>query len=72
MVLDQQSATNLPTIEVHIFDFDSNIYGKNLRVQVVKELRPEMKFDDISQLSERLSKDKQSAKSVLSNYSDSL
>ena len=36
---------NKKMIEVNIFDFDADIYGRNLRVYVTHYLRPEEKFE---------------------------
>ncbi|SRR5579871_48380 len=49
------------TIEVNIFDFDENIYGKTLRVFVKKFLRSEIKFNGVDALKEQLAKDKEAA-----------
>lgn len=46
------------TIEVNIFDFDKDIYGRRLRVYVKKYLREEMKFKDLEELKEQLAEDK--------------
>lgn len=45
-------------IEVNIFDFNRDIYGKTLRVYVKKYLRPEVKFDSLDALKEQLAIDK--------------
>jgi riboflavin kinase / FMN adenylyltransferase len=49
------------TIEVNIFDFDEDIYGKTIRVYVKKHLRPEQKFNGLDALKEQLAKDKEQA-----------
>ena len=49
------------TIEVNIFDFDEDIYGKKLRVFVKKYLRSEQKFSGLDALKEQLAKDKEAA-----------
>jgi len=46
------------TIEVNLFDFDENIYGKEMRVFVKKYLRPELKFDGLEALKAALAQDK--------------
>jgi riboflavin kinase/FMN adenylyltransferase len=46
-------------IEVNIFDFNEDIYGKTLRVYVKKYLRPEIKFEGLDALKVQLEKDKQ-------------
>ncbi|MBS1667186.1 MAG: bifunctional riboflavin kinase/FAD synthetase [Bacteroidetes bacterium] len=46
------------TIEVNLFDFDQDIYGKKLRVYVKKYLRGEQKFSGLDALKTQLAKDK--------------
>jgi riboflavin kinase / FMN adenylyltransferase len=52
------------TIEVNIFDFRGDIYGKVLRVYVKKFLRSEQKFSGLDALKEQLGKDKKEALKV--------
>jgi len=54
------------SIEVHIFDFESNIYGKEITLKFVGKIRDEQKFDTIELLSIQLKKDKKTALSILS------
>jgi len=49
---------NNKTIEAHIFDFNENIYGEDLRIIFLYFLRDEQKFDSIEILKEQLKKDK--------------
>ena len=53
------------TIEVHILDFNKDIYGSRIRVNMVKRLRDEIKFSNIEQLSDQIRKDIQTAKEIL-------
>jgi riboflavin kinase / FMN adenylyltransferase len=46
------------TIEVNLFDFDQDIYGRELRVFVIKYLRPELKFNNLEELKDALAQDK--------------
>ncbi len=46
------------TIEVNLFDFDEDIYDRELRVFVKKYLRPEEKFDGLEALKTQLAADK--------------
>ncbi len=46
------------SIEVHLFDFDSDIYGKPIELIFFNKLRDERKFDSLGALKEQLSKDK--------------
>jgi riboflavin kinase/FMN adenylyltransferase len=45
-------------IEVNIFYFDKEIYGKIIRVYVKKYLRPEIKFNDLDELVKQIDQDK--------------
>jgi riboflavin kinase/FMN adenylyltransferase len=47
------------TIEVHIFDFDKDIYGEYLLVSFKFWVREEKKFDGLGQLEKQLSADKE-------------
>ena len=46
------------TIEVNIFDFDEDIYGQRISIQVLKFLREDEKFDNLESLKVQLAKDK--------------
>ncbi|MDO9374716.1 MAG: bifunctional riboflavin kinase/FAD synthetase [Bacteroidota bacterium] len=52
-------------IEVHIFNFDKDIYGETLTVTIKKHLRSEIKFDGLDSLKKQLGKDKKAAIEVL-------
>jgi riboflavin kinase/FMN adenylyltransferase len=52
-------------VEVNIFDFDQDIYGKILRVTVRKFLREQVKYDSLDLLIEQLHKDKENSLEVL-------
>jgi riboflavin kinase/FMN adenylyltransferase len=47
------------SIEVHILNFDKDIYGKEISVIFRKRLRDEKKFDNLKQLTEQMEHDKQ-------------
>ncbi|HRD44548.1 MAG TPA: riboflavin kinase, partial [Ferruginibacter sp.] len=44
-------------IEVHIFDFDEDIYHKTIRITLIKWLRPEQKFNGLDELKVQLAMD---------------
>jgi len=46
------------TVEVHLFDFDLDIYGEPIEVVFFKKLREEQKFPSIELLKDQLDKDK--------------
>lgn len=52
-------------LEVHIFDFDENLYGQCIEVIVKNKLRPVIKFDSLEALTAQIHQDCQQAKQVL-------
>jgi len=50
-----------PSVEVHIFNFNEEIYGKTAHIEWHLRLRSERKFDGIEQLVSQIDKDKQEA-----------
>lgn len=46
------------SIEVHILDFEADIYGKTIELVFYKKLREEQKFSSLEALKEQLAKDK--------------
>jgi len=57
---------HLFTVEVHIMGFDENIYEKNIRVNFVRRIRPELKFSSLEELSENIREDVKVALEILS------
>lgn len=51
-----------PTLEVHLFDFQQDIYGKHVRVHFLHKIRDEMKFADIETLKTWIASDAQKAR----------
>ena len=51
-----------PTLEVHLFDFDQEIYGSHVRVQFLQKIREEMKFPDIETLKQWITADEKAAR----------
>jgi len=54
-----------PLLEVHLFDFDGDIYGKYLYVDFVARLRDEQKFPSIPALVEQMHRDAAAARAIL-------
>jgi riboflavin kinase/FMN adenylyltransferase len=54
------------SIEVHIFDFDENIYGSEIRVIFRERLRDEKKFENLELLREQMRDDRLKALQILS------
>jgi riboflavin kinase / FMN adenylyltransferase len=53
------------TVEVHILDFNDNIYGKNIRVNFIHRIRDEKKFAGIKELSEQIQRDIEKTRDLL-------
>ena len=56
------------TVEVHILDFDQNIYDSIIRVNFVQRIRDEVKFSSIDELKTQIHKDIAIAREILSNW----
>lgn len=50
---------NTRTIEVHIINFEGNIYGKQITVTFRKRLRDERRFDNLDQLARQMNADRE-------------
>ncbi|RSC95106.1 bifunctional riboflavin kinase/FAD synthetase [Tenacibaculum singaporense] len=59
------------TIEVHYFNFNQNLYGKELTIELLYYLRDEQKFNSVSGLISQLKKDEQNAMLFLKSYAKS-
>jgi riboflavin kinase/FMN adenylyltransferase len=57
-------------LETHLFDFDENIYGADLRVALIDFIRPEKKFDGVESLTTQIKKDIFQSKSILASKQD--
>ncbi len=53
-------------LEVHIFDFNENIYGQKIDVKLIKFLRDEKKFDNVDALVNQIHQDIAKAKEYFS------
>jgi riboflavin kinase/FMN adenylyltransferase len=58
-------ALEKPLLEVHLFGFDGDLYGKILRVEFVRYLRSEQKFADEPALVTQMRADSEQAKMIL-------
>ncbi len=58
---------NTLSIETHIFNFDSNVYGKEVKVVFLQEMRKEIKFSSAEELKEQLRKDKNKGMDFFAN-----
>lgn len=59
---------NKLSIEVHLFDFNENIYGENIEILFIDRLRDEKKFESPEKLVEQIKKDITQARTILGHY----
>ena len=50
------------SVEVHILDYDQDLYGKNLKIQFLTKIREEKKFQNFDMLKGQIEKDVQFAR----------
>jgi riboflavin kinase/FMN adenylyltransferase len=54
-------------LEVHLFDFDREVYGEQVRVRFVARIRDEKKFDSFDELRQQILRDAEVARECLSH-----
>jgi riboflavin kinase/FMN adenylyltransferase len=55
------------TVEVHILDFDEQIYGQSIRVNFIRRIRDEIKFNSVAELAEQIHADIRKGREILSD-----
>ncbi|MEX6632569.1 bifunctional riboflavin kinase/FAD synthetase [Hyphococcus lacteus] len=55
-----------PLLETNFFDFDGDLYGKEIEVEFIAFLREEKKFNGLDELSAQIAQDCKQAKEILS------
>ncbi|HWX88722.1 MAG TPA: bifunctional riboflavin kinase/FAD synthetase [Rhizomicrobium sp.] len=56
---------NVPLMETHLFDFDGDLYGKYLSVELIAYIRPEAKFPSLDALIAQIAADAAKARGIL-------
>ncbi|MCC3303457.1 bifunctional riboflavin kinase/FAD synthetase [Sneathiella sp. HT1-7] len=57
-------------LEVHLMDWEGDLYDQSLRVAFVDFIRPEMKFAGIDELTAQIAEDAKAARKILANHSN--
>jgi riboflavin kinase/FMN adenylyltransferase len=53
------------SIESHIFDFDRDLYGQRIKLELIDRIRPEQKFDSAEALASQIASDVRRVKEIL-------
>ena len=53
------------TVEVYILDYHDNLYGRELKIDIIKRLRRERKFDTAQQLEKQIAEDVKQGRAIL-------
>ena len=56
--------THTQTLEVHLLDYEGDLYGKEITVNFIKRLREERRFDNEEELKTQLKEDADSVHSL--------
>ena len=56
---------HLERLEVHLFDFEHDLYGRTLETELIAFIRPEQKFDGLDALKAQIAADSESARKQL-------
>lgn len=54
------------SIEIHFFDFEGDLYGQTIQVNIIQRIRDEHKFDSVEDLKKQLERDREISISILS------
>lgn len=57
-----------PVLEVHLFDFNRNIYGKTIQIEFLDRIRSEKRFDSKEELINQIQQDKKIAENINKSY----
>ncbi len=55
------------SIEVHLFDFEGDLYGEQVTVQLLSRFRDEQKFNSVDELTDQLKKDEESIRNYFTS-----
>tara|TARA_Y100000991_G_C21963891_1_gene345850 strand:+ start:1241 stop:2173 length:933 start_codon:yes stop_codon:yes gene_type:complete len=56
------------TIEIHLFNYEKDIYGQDLSTKIIERIRDEVKFKSLKDLKSQILKDNEKAKKILGSF----
>jgi len=57
-----------PLLEVHLFDWEGELYGRHVRVRFLEKLRDEERYDGLEQLKEAIARDARRARAYFARH----
>jgi riboflavin kinase/FMN adenylyltransferase len=57
-----------PLLEVHLFDFTGDIYGRYIHVDFIGRIRDQLKFDTVDELVQQMHDDSARARQILAKH----
>ena len=61
-------ADGRPVLEVHLFDFAGDLYGRHLRVEFLAKIRDEERYADLDTLKAQIARDCDAARALLTTH----
>jgi riboflavin kinase/FMN adenylyltransferase len=58
----------LRTVEAHLLDFDADLYGRRIELDLITRLRPSMAFDGLEPLLVQMGRDVADARTVIAEH----
>jgi riboflavin kinase/FMN adenylyltransferase len=68
----REQSTEKPVVEPHLLDFEENIYGKHMKLDLCFRLRAEKKFDGVEDLKRQIGKDVERARRYIKRVTELL
>ena len=62
------ASNNARGVETFIFDFNEDLYGRKVAIELYAFQRPEIKFESLDKLKDAIEKDIESVKKIFSIY----
>ena len=57
-----------PLLEVHLLDFDGDLYGQEMEIEFIERIRDERKFNSLPLLVAEMTRDKERARAILAAF----
>ena len=68
--IENDKKEHVKRVETYLYNFDANIYGREIEVYLYKYIRPERKFDSLEELKAQISRDKEKVLNFLNSMAN--